>query len=102
MSNALESQAVRSWLIGIGNHDYFPLLLEGLRIQSRMDGWAQSSEWMEMKANGFRCGFEECINAFKNLANEEYEVRSTPTNTNTDTDFDQDMLLADHVADRFN
>lgn len=101
MSNPIESNAVKAWLVGIGQHEYFPFLMDGIRMFNRMDGWDQTSEWMEMKANGYRCGFEEAIEGLKNLVDENFQLNSSNEETQTELDFFQDDALADHVSGRF-
>lgn len=102
MSNPLDSKAVKGWFVELGEHPNFPLLLEGMRRFNRMSGWEQSSEWMEMKANGYRAGFEEAENALKCLVDADFVL--TPEQSAEEVqedDFMQDPLLADHAGSRF-
>lgn len=103
MSHPIDAKPVKAWLSGIGNHDFFPLLLEGIRLHNRMSGWEQTSEWMEMKANGYRAGFEEAVKTLENLVNESYiAVPTEPTDGADPIDpFAQHPEIADHVSSRF-
>ncbi len=102
MSNPLESASVKGWLVALGDHEYFPYLVQGMRMFNRMDGWDQSSEWMEMKANGYRTGFEEAINSLNTLVDENFKLETQQPENQTEMEFDQDEALPDHVLDRFN
>ena len=98
MSNPLESNAVKSWLLELGRHPYFPVLVDALIESNRLDGWEQGSDWMEMKANGYRAGHGECILTLRALTT---ESQPEPKDQQTPLDFGQDDQLADHVTGRF-
>ena len=66
-----------------------------------MEGWEQSSEWMEMKANGYRTGFSEAVAAIQALVDPDFAVPEPAEDSRIEEDFMQDPDLADHAGSRF-
>lgn len=103
MANPLNSKAVRGWLKTIADHEYFPLLIEWVEAHNRLRGWEQPTEWLEMKANGYRAAYDDMLTSIRLMGDENYSpIQEDRPEEVIHDGFEQIAGLPDHVSDRFN